>query len=153
MPDINYVNVLIRFAHILAAIMAVGGTIFAAFVVLPATETIPDASRPHFHEGIRRRASKLVMISITFLLLSGFYNYIVNEIPAHKGQGAYHGLMGAKMLLAFVVFFLASALTGKSPAFAKMREKRRRWMRYQIYASIGVIALGSLLSKFPDTMP
>ncbi|MBI5765389.1 MAG: hypothetical protein HZA51_17915 [Planctomycetes bacterium] len=145
MPDISYFSVILRFLHILAAITAVGGTIFAAFVVLPATETIPDAARPHFHEGVRRRASKLVMMAIAFLLLSGFYNYVVNEIPAHKGQQAYHMLMGVKILLAFVVFFLASALTGRSSAFAKLREKRKRWMRLQILASLGVVLVGSFL--------
>lgn len=150
MADINWLNVLFRFMHVTGAIIAVGGAIFASFALLPAVHVIPEESRKHFNEEIRRGFAKLVMISIALLLISGFYNYMVNELPAHRGQAAYNGLMGVKILLAFGVFFLASAMTGKSPAFEAMRKKRRRWMTVNILLAIAIIAIGAVLRAMPD---
>lgn len=152
MADINWLNVVVRVLHILGAVIAVGGAIFAVFAVLPAVQVIPDESKKHFHEEVRRRFALLVMISITLLLLSGFYNYLVNEVPAHKGQSAYNALMGIKILLAFGVFFLASTLTGKSPAFEKMRKKRKRWMTLNILLALIIISIGAVLRAMPDVV-
>lgn len=152
MADINWLNVIVRVMHVVGAIIAVGGAIFAIFAVLPAAQVIPEESKKHFHEAIRRRFAMLVMISITLLMLSGFYNYLVNELPAHKGQSAYNAMMGVKILLAFAVFFLASAMTGKSPAFEGMRKKRKRWMTVNVLLAFVIIAIGAVLRAMPDVV-
>lgn len=152
MADINWLNVIVRVMHVVGAIIAVGGAIFAIFAVLPAAHVIPEESKKHFHEAIRRRFAMLVMISITLLLVSGFYNYLVNELPAHKGQSAYNAMMGVKILLAFGVFFLASAMTGKSPAFEGMRKKRKRWMTVNVLVAFVIIAIGAVLRAMPDVV-
>ena len=149
MDDISVLNVTMRVFHILAVVTAVGGSIFTAFVVLPATHVLPPETRENFYEIARRRSAMLVALSIGLLLITGFYNYIFNEIPIHHGQPIYHGLMGVKIILAFVVFFIASAVTGKSPMFAKIRENRKRWIRMQLLASIAIIVIGAVLRAIP----
>ena len=151
MSDISIFNIVMRFFHILAVVTAVGGSIFTAFVVLPATHVLPPETRDNFYEIVRRRSAMLVALSIGVLLITGFYNYIVVQVPMHRGQGIYHGLMGVKILLAFVVFFIASAVTGKSPAFAKIRAARKRWIRMQLLASLAIIAIGAVLRAIPPT--
>jgi len=153
MPHIDILNVIVRWMHIVGAVIAVGGAIFAAFVLLPAVHPIPQEARPSFLEAIRKGYARLVMIAVTLLVLSGFFNYIRNEMPAHKGQGAYHALMSVKILFAFIVFFLASALTGRSPAFEKFRQRRKRYLTLNILLAFTILALGAVLRAFPDTAP
>lgn len=150
MEDINWLNIVIRFAHIFGAIIAVGGAIFAGFVVFPAAQVVPDESKAHFNEMVRKRFAKLVMVAITLLLVTGFYNYLVNELPLHKGQKVYNAVMGVKILLAFAVFFFASTLTGKSAAFEGMRKKRKKWLTLNILLALIVVALGAFLRAVPD---
>ena len=81
---------------------------------------------------------------------TGFYNFIVKEIPDHKGQGLYHGLMGAKIILAMIVFFVGSALVGRSKAFEGLRRKRRRWMRRNVILLLVILALAAVLRAMPE---
>jgi len=152
MPDIDVLNIIIRWLHITGAVIAVGGAVFAAFVLLPAVHPIPPEVRPSFNEAIRKGYARLVMIAITLLVISGFYNYLRNEVPAHKGQPAYHAIMGVKILLAFIVFFLASALTGKARAFEKIRERRKRYLTINLLLGFAIIALGAVLRAIPDAV-
>lgn len=149
MEDINWLNVVSRFLHITAAMIAVGGAIFALFAVLPAVQVIPEDAKGHFHKTLLRRFGMLLMFSIGLLLLTGFYNYLINERVAHKGQAIYHALMGVKILLALGVFFIASVLTGSSPAFEGMRRKRKRWLTVNVLMALAVVALGAVLRSIP----
>lgn len=152
MEDINWLSVVLRFAHILGAILAVGGAVSAAFVVFPAAQTVPDEARGHFNEAVRKRLAGIVMLAITLLLVTGFYNYLAVELPRHKGQAIYNATMGIKILLAFVVFFVASALTGKSAAFEGIRKKRATWLKLNILLALAVVAIGAFLRAVPDVI-
>ena len=50
----------------------------------------------------------------------------------------YHAIFGIKFLAARAIFFLASALAGKAPGFAKMRENSGKWM-------VAILLLGGLI--------
>jgi len=148
--EIDPVTILVRWLHIAAAIVAAGGAIFARFVAAPALESLPADLRSSMHEEMRKRFVGLVMASIAVLLLTGFYNYLRQEMPAHRGQGGYHGLMGAKILLAMGVFFLASALVGRSPALEWVRAKRKLYLGINVLLAMMVVALGAVLRAIPD---
>lgn len=132
--------------------VAVGGAIFTLFAVMPAVQVIPDDAKGYFHKALLGRFGKLLMFSIGLLLLTGFYNYLVNERVAHKGQAIYHGLMGAKILLALGVFFIASVLTGSSPAFEGLRKKRKRWLTLNVLMALAVVAIGAVLRAIPPVV-
>jgi uncharacterized membrane protein len=134
-------TVLSRWLHIGTAIVLLGGSIFLRYVMMPAAAGLPETDHAAFRDRLMGRWRKFVSAGIGLLLLSGGYNYLAVAIPAHKGDGAYHGLVGTKILLAFVVFFLASALAGKAKAFNAIREGRRKWLAVVIAFSAVIVAI------------
>lgn len=151
MPEeVQFFGVLMRWMHITGAVMTAGGTIFGVFVMLPALRGLEKEVRADIMETVRKRFSVVLMFGMVLLLVSGFYNYIVHEIPNHRGQGLYHGLMGAKIILAMAVFFVGSALVGQSKAFEGLRHKRRRWMRRNVILVLVIVALAAVLRAMPE---
>ena len=152
MDHISYVGVVFRWLHIAGAIAAAGGSLFALVVLRPAVLKLSPEARTALHDTLRPRFAMLIMVGIVALLLSGFYNYVVVLMPLHRDQPAYHGLMGAKILLAFVVFFLASALTGRSPAFARLRARRGLWMAVNVTLAMIIVLIGAILRAMPQSV-
>lgn len=153
LAQLDWVGIASRWLHILAAITAVGGTIFMRFALLPSVSALPDEERKKLHEGVRSRWVKFVMGAILFLLASGIYNLVMKEkqlkTAADGARSLYHMLFGVKFLLAFVIFFLASALTGRSPAFAKIRQNARFWLTLNMILAIVVVCLSGVLRAIP----
>jgi len=153
MPEeVQFFAVFMRWMHITGAVVAAGGSIFGLFVMLPALRGLENEVRSDIMESVRKRFFVLFTVGIAMLLVSGFYNYIVNEIPAHQGQGLYHGLMWAKIVLAMIVFFVGSALVGRSQAFEGLRRKRRRWMRRNVILLLVILVLAAILRAMPDVV-
>lgn len=128
-----------RFIHVLFAILLLGGAMFTRFALLPAASALPEDVHADLKERIAARWRKFVGMGIGVLLLTGFYNYLVVMRPQHAGDKLYHMLMGIKILLAFVVFFIASGLSGRSQGLAFIRHKAGQWL-------LIVILLGSLVT-------
>lgn len=143
--DVAFVVGLIsRWFHILAAIAAVGGTIFARFVVIPSLETLPPAQRDELHAKMRAIWSKIVAMSIAFLLLSGLYNFIMT-VRLYTLPKWYHPLFGTKFLIAMVIFALASLLSGKTAAAQKLRQNAKFWMNLNIFLAVVVVCISGYL--------
>lgn len=134
-----------RWLHVIVAVVLVGGTVFMRYVVLPAAADLPEEEHNKFRDRLTGRWKRFVHGGIGLLLLSGFYNYIAIAIPAHKGDGLYHAIMGTKIILAFIVFFIASALVGKSAAFEKLRENRKKWLSIAVLLGVLIIAMAGFL--------
>ena len=64
------VALLLRWAHILAAITALGGLLFARVALLPTLEELGEETSDRIHGGIRRRWLPWVIGGITLLLAS-----------------------------------------------------------------------------------
>ncbi len=146
-----------RWAHILAAITAVGGTIFIRYALLPTLATLPDEQRRALHEALRARWSKAVMVSILFLLASGLYNFIVINRSLGAGNEAlqgikpmYHALFGVKFLLGLGIFFIASALVGRSAAFEKVRANAKLWATVNIALAVVLVCLSGFMRLSRD---
>lgn len=119
------ITILSRWIHIGTAIVLVGGTCFLRFVLTPAAAQLAEAEHAKLKELVLNRWKKFVHGGIALFILSGFYNFIVVQVPKHRGDGRYHALVGTKILLAFVIFFLASALVGRSKSFEGMRKNAK----------------------------
>jgi len=89
-----------------------------------------------------------VTIGIALFLVSGFYNYY-RAIVQFKLDGLYHGLLGIKILLAFAVFFLGSALVGRSPRFEGIRNDSKKWMAILLLLAALVVAIAGFLKVRP----
>ncbi len=153
MDGLTLIDVLSRWAHVGAAVVLVGGSVFTRFVLMPAAAGLQESEHVALRERIMGRWKKFVMAGILLLLLSGFYNYLKVAVPAHKGDGLYHGLMGLKMLLAFAAFFLASVLTGRSPKFDAVRADAPKWLLVLLLLTGSVIAIGGFLKVVAKPRP
>jgi hypothetical protein len=138
----------LRWAHILAAMVAVGGLFYARFGLLPAMQVLDEESREKLHDGIRKRWLPWVIGSITLLLVSGLSNFLLfNEAAKAWEDGtwmketSYHALFGVKFLLALGVFYFASGLVGRGEGTAWMRANRGKWLSVTILLAVAIVML------------
>lgn len=147
-----YLTVLLRWLHILSAVAAAGGTIFMRVALVPAVAVLSDEQRKELHEAVRRRWAMVVMLAILVLLASGLVNFfsINKQLPADLKM-LYHALFGLKFLLSLVIFFIASALVGRSPALAAIRKNARVWLTVNLMLVVAVICIAGVMRVARDT--
>ncbi len=149
-------TLLLRWAHVLAAVIAMGGLVFARFGLLPALTNFDSATRENIHESIRRRWLPWVIGSITVLLASGLANFLLfsSRVKAENWnegewmrQTGYHALFGAKFLLALVVFYFASALVGRGAGTQWVRNNRSTWLSVTLGLALAVVLLSGWMRQ------
>jgi uncharacterized membrane protein len=138
-------DVLSRIVHVGTAVVLVGGSVVLRFVLMPAAAGLPEAEHQALRERLMARWRRFVGAGIGLFLLSGFWNYLAVTAPLHKGDRLYHPLVGTKILLALAVFFLASALSGRSPAFEGLRRSARTWLAVTIVLAGAIVAISGFL--------
>ena len=115
-----------------------------AFVLGPAADELGEEIHNNLREHVVKRWKKFVHGGIALFLLSGFYNYMV-LIPKHKNDGLYHGLVGTKILIALAIFFLASALIGRSKSFEGLRAQRAKWLKIIVLLAVIVVGISGFV--------
>ena len=138
-------DILSRVIHVGTAVVLVGGSVFMRFVLMPAASRLPEKEHFALREQVLGRWRKFVGVGIGLLIITGFYNYIHLAMPQHSGDGLYHGLMGVKVILAMVIFFIASALTGRSEALDRVRQNAKMWLAILILLATILIAIAGFL--------
>lgn len=136
-----------RIVHVGTAIVLVGGTFFVRYVLMPAaTAELADDVHARLRAAIMGVWKKIVHGGIALFILSGGLNYYrVIAAGMHKGDPLYHALLGTKILLALVVFFIASALVGRSAAFEGLRKNAGRWLALNLLLAAIIVALSGFL--------
>ena len=140
--------VISRWVHVATAIVLVGGTAFFRLAVIPSLE----GDSTDLVKRIRERWKKVVHAGIGLFILSGAYDYML-MIPQHKGDKLYHPLIGTKMLLAFFVFFIASALVGSKPGTQKFRDDAKKWTGVMLLVAALIVAISSFAKVRPYSPP
>jgi len=135
-----FLDVISRVVHVATAITLVGGSAFIFFVLMPAWGGLAENARQDLIAAVQGRWKRFVHGGIALFLLSGFYNYF-RAMPAHQGDGPYHALVGTKILIALVVFFLASALVGRGRATERIRQGRRFWLGTMLLLAAVIVAI------------
>jgi uncharacterized membrane protein len=149
--DIDYLSLGMRWLHILAVVTVVGGTIFMRFALTPSLDALSTDQRQTLQAGLRARWAKLVMLAIVILLISGLVSYLtirhqfIAATPEQKLPALYNALFGIKFLLALGIFFIASALSGRSRAFEPLRQNARFWMNVNLVLALLVICISGVL--------
>jgi hypothetical protein len=129
-----------RIVHVATAITLVGGSVFMLCVLLPAAKQLAGDAHERLSAAVTGRWRRFVHVGIGLFLLTGFYNYF-RAMPLHDGDSLYHALIGTKILLALGVFFLASALVGRSEKLAPFRRQRGRWLRVLVVLAAIIVAI------------
>lgn len=135
------IAILTRWTHIGTAIVLVGGTCFLRFVLAPAAAQLSDAEHAKLKELVMKKWKMFVHIGIVLFIISGFYNFIVVQVPRHRGDSVYHALIGTKILLAFAIFIFASALVGRSKTFDGMRKNAKKWQMVIIVLAAIIVGI------------
>ena len=141
MENMNAVVLLFRWLHILAATVSVGVPIYLWLVLMPAMTSIDEESRTRLREASARRWRILVYAAIVIFLVTGLYNYLVvkrwSDFPT-DAKARYHMLFGIKFLLALAVFFILSALAGRSAALEYFRKNAKTWVMVSVLLGLVV---------------
>lgn len=138
------IDVISRIVHVSTAIVLVGGSVFMAFVLLPTASQLSEGEHDKLRALINGRWKRFIHAGILLFLVTGFYNYF-QQMPKHKGDGLYHGLVGTKILLALGLFFIASALVGRSAAFESMRASRAKWLKIMVLLAAIIVSISGLV--------
>lgn len=139
------IDVFSRWFHVWFAAVVIGGAVFQWLAMLPAIGLLTDEQRAVLRERMNSRWGKIVALSSAVLIVTGFYNYLVVTRPAHKGDGLYHALMGGKILIAFLVMFLAAALSGRSAKFDGLRRRAFVMLPALIALQLVIVGIASYL--------
>ncbi len=66
-------------------------------------------------------------------------------------QKLYHMLFGIKVLAAFAVFFLASALAGRTAGMAPFRKNAKLWLSVLLALAVLIVVCGGIMRSLHDT--
>ena len=142
----NWSALVSRWLHIMAACTAVGGTIFALLVVLPAAGVLAPEAREAFHAAARQRWSKIVMAAIAILLVTGLYNFFtINTIYKRVLPDGIDPVFGIKFFLAFAVFAIASLLVGRTALAQRLRTNARLLAVANLLLAALIIAISGVM--------
>lgn len=144
MDGLTIIDWISRFVHVATAITLVGGSVFTRYVLIPAAGKLEGTVHDQLSAAVERRWKRIVHLGILLFLASGFYNYF-RAMPDHQGDGLYHALVGTKILLALVVFFLAAALVGRSSSLEAIRRQRRRWLTILVVLATVIVAISGFV--------
>jgi len=150
----EYVLMLVaRWLHIVSAALAIGVPIFMRFVLMPARSKLEESQRAVLHEAVMARWRIFVYCMIVVFLATGFWTFLgVARWRAFEPDAKfrYHLLFGIKLLIALVMFFLSSALAGRSAALAGIRAKAPMWVGVLILLGLTVVAISGVLRFMPQ---
>ncbi len=114
------------------------------FVLIPAAKQLSDEQHERLRTLVNGTWKRFIHVGILLFLITGFYNYF-QQMPMHKGDGLYHALIGSKMILAFVIFFIASVLVGRSATFEWMRAGREKWLKIIVLLAAVIVAMSGFV--------
>jgi len=147
---------LLRWAHILGAAIAVGGLFFARFALVPALAEVDETTRDGIHDRVRRGWLPWVIGAITLLFASGLANFLLFNARV-KAEGwadgrwlshtNYHLLFGVKFLLAMLVFYFASGLVGRGAGTQWMRNDRAKWLSVTLGLAVAVVMISGWMRQ------
>ena len=146
----EHLNLALRWLHILSAITLVGGVLYTRFAVLPMLSSLDEGQRDTVGAAMRRNWAKFLMISAALLLATGITNMVlIPKTIDPELKSNYSMWLGIKFLLAMIVFFIVSALNGRSNMAVKFREKSGLWLNIAVFLSVAIVLLAGYLRFVP----
>lgn len=142
-------SVLMRYLHIVSAVVAVGGMAFMLLCLSPAAKLLDEKTRESLLDAVHGRFQRVVWACIGGLIVSGLYNWMLLA-GAYKAMGPIgNALIGTKVLLAAIIFGVVWA---RSAGFLS-KASRRRVLMINIHLAAIVILLGAVLRHYRQEQP
>jgi hypothetical protein len=141
-------DLVLRWLHILPAIILAGGLFFMRGALLPGLSRVSPASADEIKSSVRGFWAKWVMASSGLLLITGLVN-AVRIIRANELPGVYHGLIAVKLVLGLLVFWLAAVLSGKTDLAKRFREKETYWLNVSVILVVAIVCVASYMRSIP----
>ena len=135
--------------HLLAVVIAVGGTFCLRFVVFP--KLGEEDSAAETRDAILKKWRTIVWAMILLITLTGLAN--VHAAYGRVGRDfLYWSVFMVKFFAALILFGIALMLTLPVKGFAKVKENRARWMRHLIEIGTVILFLSAYLRyiKVPE---
>ena len=118
---------------------------------------LDDATHQKLRQAVNNRWRKIVYILITLFIISGLYQFLVVAPWKHLGntehKRLYHMLFGIKVLAAFTIFFLSSALAGRTAGLAKIREDAKFWLGVLLLLAGVIVVCSGIMRSMHDAVP
>lgn len=143
-----WLDLALRWAHILSACILVGGSFFMYFAWFPGLAQVSEKTREETLAKVRRGWAMWVGIASGLILISGFYNVAMASIRYDVGP-VYNGLVALKILLGLALMFLASVLSGRSASAERYQAKGKLWSGVAVLLSIALVLAGGAM-RFQD---
>jgi putative copper export protein len=143
------IAVVMRWLHVVSAVVGVGGSVMMRLVILPALDRLPNGDE--VLKAIRPTFKRIIHSAIGTLLLTGLYNYVVVAMPkikalkeAYPQLAVYHRVMGLKIFLSLALFVIAFMLLKPVPA---VHEKRKSWLSVNVVLGLLIMLLAAYLRR------
>lgn len=137
---------LAQWLHLGAAVVAVGGVLYARAVLGPALRALPPEERAQVLRAAGRRFHPILWAAIALLLVTGLYN-VVLAADAHAADPLYWQLLGLKIVLAVALFGLALAVTLPVAAFAGIARRRPEVLLVNLGLAAVILYLSAWLRR------
>lgn len=138
----NWSDLVVKWVHVISIVTAVGLTLFQYMVLLPVLRRVQGVPED-FIKTVQRRAGMVIGVAWVLIWVTGIYNLVV-VIPTVKPN--YHMVLGAKILLVLVLFFISTALSHPSLAFEGIQRNRARWVAFAAWLGIVVVVLSATMN-------
>jgi uncharacterized membrane protein len=147
-----WLTVVLRWVHIISACLAIGGPFMLRYVAIPTIKkNLAEEAAEELRQKILGRWKFFVQLLIAAFLITGGYSFWINfqEVKTWPAvyKMCYHAVFGLKIIAAFAVFFIASALVGRSQAFEKIRKRHKIWTTLMILLAFSVVLCGNILNQ------
>ena len=145
-------TLLARWVHILSAALALGVPLYLRFVLMPALGTLDDEARSRVRDAINARWRVIVYVLIALFLASGFWTFLGaarwRSFDADL-KFRYHLYFGVKLVIALTMFFIASALAGRSAKLAAIRDNPKLWLTVLILLGLAIVMISGTMRFMP----
>jgi len=137
--------------HLLAVIIAVGGTFALRFVVLPRFEA--NERDLEIRKAILRRWRPIVWGNIFLIIITGLANVHHSWTVIGRDLWWYWLLFSVKIVLAMVLFGLALLMTLPTEGLSQVQSNWKRWLRHIFELGTLIVLLSAFLKFMHDSLP
>ena len=138
----EWLNLLMRWLHILSVAIVIGSTAFLRLVLQPALADLSGESRRIFLQGIKSRLTILLHSAVAGVVVSGLYN---THLAWQTSLSPYPLVYAVKVLLALMVLAVAVFAFSHLSRESGPLSPRTRWLTLGLVVGLAVVALSAYL--------